>query len=68
VIKSRRMKQACDTCGFRKGVYGVLVRRPKGKRLLGKLRRKWEENIEMDPQGVESGGIDLIALAQDRQS
>jgi hypothetical protein len=40
VIESRRMKQACDTCGVRKGVYGVLVRRSEGKRLLGKLRHK----------------------------
>jgi len=44
------------------------VRRPEGKRLLGKLRRKWEENIEVDLQKVESGGIDWIALAQDRES
>ena len=62
------MKQACDACGVRKGVYRVLVRRPEGKRLLGKLRRKWEENIEVDLQEVESGGIDWIALAQDRES
>ena len=41
------------------------MRRPEGKRLLGKLRRKWEEIIEMDLQGVESGGIDWIALVQD---
>ena len=68
VIKSRRMKEACDTCGFRKGVYRVLVRRPEGKKLLGKLRRRWEENIEMDLQEVETGSNDWIALAHDRDS
>ena len=66
VIKSVRMKQACDTCGVTKGVYRDLMRRPEGKRLLGKLRRKWEENIEMDLQEVESGGNAWLALAQDR--
>lgn len=58
VIKSRRMKQACDTCGVRKGVYRILVRRPEGKSLLGKLRRKWKENTETYFQEVESEGID----------
>jgi hypothetical protein len=29
-------------------VYRVLAGRPKGKRPLGKPRRKWEDNIKMD--------------------
>ena len=31
--------------GERRGAYRVLVRRPEGKRLLGRLRRRWEDNI-----------------------
>jgi len=30
------------------GVYRVLVGKPEGKRLLGRPRRRWEDNIKMD--------------------
>ena len=35
--------------------YKVLVAKPEGKRLLGRPRRRWEDNIEMDLRktGVE---------------
>jgi hypothetical protein len=33
-------------------VYRVLVGKPEGKRLLGKARRRWENNIKMDLQEV----------------
>jgi len=39
----------------RKGVYRVLVGKPKGKRSLGRPRRRWEDNIKMDLQGVGVG-------------
>jgi hypothetical protein len=34
--------------GEGRGVYRVLVRRPEGKRPLGRPRRRWEDNIKMD--------------------
>jgi len=49
-----------------RGVYRVLVRKPEGKRPLGRLRHKWENNIKMNLQEVGCGGIDCIAVAQDR--
>jgi hypothetical protein len=52
----------------RRGAHRGLVGITEGKRLLGKVRRKWEENTEMDFQEMESGGIEWIALVQDRQS
>jgi len=52
--------------GERRGVYRVLVGKPEGKRPLGRPRRRWEDNIEMDIQGVGCGGVDWIELAQDR--
>ena len=37
-----------------------------GKRPLGRLRSRWEDNIKMDLQEVVCGGMDWIELAQDR--
>jgi len=51
--------------GERRGLYRVLVGRPKGKRQLGRPRHRWEENIKMDLQEVGCGGMDWIELAQD---
>jgi hypothetical protein len=36
------------------------------ERSLGRPRRRWEENIKRDLQEVGWGGMDWIALAQDR--
>jgi hypothetical protein len=43
--------------GERRGVYRVLMGKPEGKRLLGRLRRRCEDNIKMDLQEVGCGGI-----------
>ena len=45
----------------------VLVWKPKGKRPLGRPRRRWEDNIKIDLQQVGCGGVDWIELAQDRE-
>jgi hypothetical protein len=44
----------------------VLVGKAEGKRPLGRLRRRWENNVKMDHQEVGCGGLDWIELAQDR--
>jgi len=36
--------------GERRGVYGVLVGKPGGKRLLEKPKHRWEDNIKIDLQ------------------
>jgi hypothetical protein len=41
--------------GAMRGVYRVLVGKPKRKRALGKHRRRWEGNIKMDLQKVGVG-------------
>jgi len=68
VITSRRMRWVGHVArmGERKGVYRVLVRKPEGKRSLGRLRRRWQDNIKMDLQEVGCGAMDWIELAQDR--
>ena len=54
VIKSRKMRWAGSVAhmGERRGVYRVLVWKPEGKKLLGRPRRRWEDNIKMDLQKV----------------
>ena len=52
--------------GDRRGVYRVLVRKPEGRRPLGRPRLRWEDNIKMDLQEVVCGDMDWIELAQDR--
>jgi hypothetical protein len=49
--------------GEGRGVYRVLVGKPKGKRPLVRPRRRWEDNIKMDLQEVGCGGMDWIELA-----
>jgi len=67
-IKSRRMRWAGHVARMGEGrdVYRVLVGKPEGKRSLGRPRRRWEDNIEMDLQEVRCGGMDWIELPQDR--
>ena len=52
--------------GEDRGVHGLLVGKPQGKRSLGRPRHKWEDNIKMDLQEVRWGRGDWIELAQDR--
>jgi len=68
VLKSRRMRWAGQLArmGERTGVYRVLVRKPEGKRALGRPRLIWEHNIKMDLQEVGRGSMDWIELEQDR--
>ena len=47
-------------------MHKVLLGKPEGKRPLGRRRRRWEDNIKMDPQEVGRGGGDWMELAQDR--
>jgi hypothetical protein len=68
VVKSRRMRWAGHVArmGEDRGVHRVLVGKPKGKKTLGRPRRRWENNIKMDLQKVGGGGGDWMELAQDR--
>ena len=50
----------------RRGACRVLVGKPEGKRQLGRLGCKWEDNIKMDLQEVGCGGMDWIDVAQDK--
>jgi hypothetical protein len=67
VIKSRKMRRAGHVAcmGEGRGFYRVLVGKPKGKRQLGRPRRRWEDNIKMDLREIGIDRVNWIWLAQD---
>jgi len=69
LIKSRRMRRAGHVAcmGEKMGVYRILVGKPEGKRPLGRLWRRWVDNIKMELQEVGCGYMDWIELAQDKE-
>jgi hypothetical protein len=52
--------------GEKRNVYRLLVGKPEGKRLLGRPRRIWIDNIKMDLSEIGLSVVDWIGLAQDR--
>jgi hypothetical protein len=56
-IKSGRMRWAGHVArvGQGRNVYRVLVRKPEGKRPLGRPRRRWEDGIKMDLREIDRG-------------
>ena len=52
--------------GEKRGIYRVSVGKPEGKRLLGRSRHRWEDNVKMDLQEAGCGSMDWIEPAQDR--
>jgi len=59
VIKtSRRMRWAGHVTRMgKRSVYRILVGKIKGKRPLGRPRHRWDDNIKMDLQEVDGGGL-----------
>jgi hypothetical protein len=43
--------------GEERGVYRILVEKPKGRRPLGRPRVRWEDNIKMDRQEDVCGSM-----------
>ena len=68
VIKSSTMRWAGHVArmGEDREVYRVLVGKPEGRRPLGRLKRRWVDNIRTNLQEMECGYMDWIGLAQDR--
>jgi hypothetical protein len=52
--------------GEKRNAYRILVGKPEGKRLLGRPRRRWVDNIKMDLREIGWDSMDWIDLAQDR--
>jgi hypothetical protein len=50
------------TAAEKRNAYRILVGKPEGKRPLGKLRRRWMDNIKMDRRGIDWGDMDGFIL------
>jgi hypothetical protein len=49
IIKSRRTRwKACSTNGGRETAYKILVRKPEGKRPIGRPGCRWVDNIKIN--------------------
>jgi hypothetical protein len=60
------MGGACNTNGEKRNAYGLLVRKSRGKRPLGRSRSRWVDNIKLDLGEMGWGSVDWIGLAPDR--
>jgi hypothetical protein len=50
----------------KRNAYRILVGKPDGKRLLGRPRCKWVDNIKMDLRKIEWYDMEWIDVAEDR--
>jgi hypothetical protein len=68
VIKTRRMRWAGHVARMEegRGVYRLLVGRPKGKRPLARPRCRWEDKIKPDLRETGIDWANWIQMAQDR--
>jgi hypothetical protein len=68
MIESRRMRWAGHVArmGETRNAYRIFVRKPEGKRPLGRPRRRWVDNIIMDLGVIGWDGRDWMELAQGR--
>jgi hypothetical protein len=65
MIKSRRMRWAGHVAcmGEERNAYRILVRKPEGRRPLGRPRCRWVDNIKMDLRETGWDGVDWVDLA-----
>jgi len=49
-MEKNKMNRACSTYGEWRDAYRVLVGRSQGNKQLGRSRRRWDDNIKIDPQ------------------
>ena len=68
MIKSRRLRWAGHLARMEEGknAFKILPGKPTGKRLLGRPRRKWEDNIRNDLEEIGINAGNWVDSAQDR--
>ena len=68
VIKSRRLRWAGHVARMEedRSAFKMLTGKPTGKRLVGRPRRRWEDNIRKDLGKVGINAGNWVDSAQDR--
>ena len=68
VFKSRRLRWAGHVAKMEEGksAFKILIGIPTGKRPLVKSRRRWEDNIRMDLEGIGNNMRNWVDSARDR--
>ena len=68
VIKSRRLRWAGHVARMEEGrsAFKILTGKPTGKRLSGRPRRRWEDNIRMDLEEIGINAGNWFDSAQER--
>ena len=68
VIKSRRFRWVGHIARMEEGrsAFNILTGKPTGKRTLGGLSRRWEDNITMDLKEIDINTRNWAYSAQDR--
>jgi hypothetical protein len=66
-VSKSRMRWAghIERMGDMRNAYEILIKKPEGRRSLGRPRNRWEDNILMDLREIV-WDVDWIHLAQDR--
>jgi hypothetical protein len=60
------MGRACWTFREKRNSYNILMGKPEGKRPLGRLRRRREDNIKMDLRVIPWNGMVWTEMTQGR--
>ena len=68
LIKFRKLRWAGHVDRIEEGrsAFKILTGKPTGKRPLGRPRRRWEDNIRMDLEGIAINEGNWVLSAQDR--
>jgi hypothetical protein len=66
-VKEDEMDRVCSTNGEKRNAYKILVGKPEEKRPLGRPRRGWVDNIQVDLREIEWDGMDWMDLAPNRE-
>jgi hypothetical protein len=67
VIRLRRKRLAAHATCMREGrnAYNILVRKPEAKRLLGRRRHKWENNIKVNHKELVLRIVSTVNMVTD---
>jgi hypothetical protein len=52
------MNSTCRTNGEKRNAYRISVGKPEGNKPLGRLRRRWVDNVKMNLRETVWGGLD----------